>query len=141
MKKFIGTKQLMAAAMALGAYNEYRGWDMPEDEDPNTEGYLVEYTDGGKSNHKDHAGYISWSPKDVFEKSYHPSETPIDRMLIEAMEVIERLKALKALLAGSKPPFISDKQWQLLARQKEHMDAYHDVLNERIEDLATEQGV
>lgn len=138
MKNYIGTKQLLAASMALGAYNDYRGWDLPEDEDPNTEGYLVEYTDGGKPNHKDHAGYISWSPKDVFEKSYHSAETPLDRMLIEAMEVLERLKALKALLAGSKPPFISDKQWQLLKHQKEHMDAYHDVLNERIEDLAAE---
>ncbi|MEZ7502298.1 hypothetical protein QO189_07415 [Psychrobacter sp. Arc29] len=140
MKKYTGTKQLLAAAMALGAYNDYRGWDLPKDEDPNTEGYLVEYTDGGKPNHKDHQGYISWSPKDVFDKSYHPAETPLDRMLIEGMEILERLKALKALLAGSKPPFISEKQWQLLKRQKEHMDAYHDVLNERIEDLAQELG-
>lgn len=138
MKRYIGTKQLLAASMALGVYNSYRGWDLPKDENPNTEGYLVEYTDGGKPNHKDHEGYVSWSPKDVFEKSYHPAETPLDRMLIEAMEVLERLKTLKVLLAGSKPPFISEKQWQLLARQKEHMDAYHDVLNERIEDLAAE---
>lgn len=31
-------------------------------------GYLVEYLDGGPSNHPEHSGYISWCPKDVFER-------------------------------------------------------------------------
>lgn len=60
MKKFIGTKLLMAVAMTLGAYNEKRGWKMPENEDPTREGYFVEYEDG----------YQSWSPKEVFEEAY-----------------------------------------------------------------------
>lgn len=60
MKMFIGTKQLMAKPMDLGAYNTYRGWTIPEDEDPSKEGYLVQYPDG----------YESWSPKQIFEDSY-----------------------------------------------------------------------
>jgi hypothetical protein len=73
MFRFIGTKIILAEPMTLGDYNKYRGWDIPVNEDPSAEGYLVEYTDGGKPNHKDHDGYISWSPKDVFEKSYRLS--------------------------------------------------------------------
>ncbi|ARV77107.1 hypothetical protein SKUL_8 [Pseudomonas phage Skulduggery] len=72
MKTFIGTKLLYAAAMSLGAYNHLQGWTLPADQDPEAPGYLVEYTDGGKPNHKDYEGYISWSPKDVFEGTYRP---------------------------------------------------------------------
>lgn len=60
MKNYIGTKQLQAKPMNLGDYNKYRGWDIPKNEDPLKEGYLVKYTDG----------YESWSPKEVFEESY-----------------------------------------------------------------------
>ena len=72
MNKYIGTKVLAAVAMSLGAYSTHRGWDMPEGENPEAPGYLVEYQDGGKPNHPEHKGYISWSPADVFEKSYRP---------------------------------------------------------------------
>jgi hypothetical protein len=70
MKKFIGTKIVIPTAMTRSEYNNYRNWDLPEDEDGSDEGYLVEYTDGGVSNHPDHKGYISWSPKAVFDNSY-----------------------------------------------------------------------
>ncbi|WP_228155367.1 DUF2829 domain-containing protein [Acinetobacter sp. ACNIH2] len=59
--------------MTRGEYNDYRGWQIPENEDPTEQGYLVEYVDGGKPNDERHAGYISWSPKDVFEQSYKSS--------------------------------------------------------------------
>lgn len=70
MQKYIGTKTLQAKPMTLGEYNSYRGWDIPANEDPTAAGYFVEYDDGGKANHPHHAGYISWSPADVFEKAY-----------------------------------------------------------------------
>lgn len=60
MKKYIGTKILFAIPMTLGAYNDFKGWKIPANEDPNKEGYQVTYPDN----------YISWSPKDVFEESY-----------------------------------------------------------------------
>lgn len=71
MKRYIGTKIVDAKPMNRADYNEYRGWQLPGNEDGADAGYLVEYTDGGKSNHELHAGYISWSPKDVFERAYH----------------------------------------------------------------------
>lgn len=70
MKLHIGTKLIKSKKMNRIAYNEYRGWELPLDENPSDEGFLVEYLDGGPSNHYDHEGYISWSPQEVFEKSY-----------------------------------------------------------------------
>lgn len=75
MTQYYGTKQIIGTPMTRKAYNDYRGWTVPSDENPDDEGYLVEYTDGDRSNHPAHAGYISWSPKDVFEGSYQPSGT------------------------------------------------------------------
>lgn len=63
MKNYIGTKTLQACVMNLGDYNNYRGWTIPENEDPKREGYFVLYPDG----------YQSWSPKEVFEDSYRES--------------------------------------------------------------------
>jgi len=69
-KIYLGTKLVKMTPMNRLAYNVYRGWELPEDEDGADEGYLVEYLDGGKANHPDHKGYISWSPKDVAERAY-----------------------------------------------------------------------
>jgi len=70
MELYVGTKTLFAKKMNKEEYCNYRNWVVPENEDPKEEGYLVEYTDGGKPNHNLHKGYISWSPKEVFEKTY-----------------------------------------------------------------------
>ena len=67
---YVGTKSVLATTMTRGEYNEYRGWKIPENEDPNDQVYLVEYTDGGKPNDERHSGYISMSPKEVFDNSY-----------------------------------------------------------------------
>lgn len=60
MKKYIGTKMIEAREMNRGDYNKYRGWTIPENENPEDEGYLVKYSDG----------YESWSPKKQFEEAY-----------------------------------------------------------------------
>ena len=87
MKPFIGTKMILARPMGRGEYNTYRGWECPADENPEDEGFLVEYVDGGRANHPDHAGYISWSPKDVFERAYRPTS---------GLDFGDALRALKA---------------------------------------------
>ena len=70
MKNYVGTKKLKAIPMNKEEYCQYRQWEVPLNENPKEEGYLVEYLDGGKPNDERHLGYISWSPKDVFEKTY-----------------------------------------------------------------------
>ena len=74
MQQYIGVKYIKAKPMKLGEYNEYRGWQLPANEDPEKEGYLVEYpiTGDEKPNHPDHEGYVSWSPKAAFDTSYLP---------------------------------------------------------------------
>lgn len=73
--RYSGTKTLTAWPMTRGQYNSYRTWTPPEGEDQTTAGYLVEYADGGAANDSRHAGYISWSPADVFERSYKVVQT------------------------------------------------------------------
>lgn len=70
MKQYIGTKQVSATPMTKAEYNEYRNWDLSEDEDGTEEGYLVEYEDSNP-NHPNHKGYISWSPKKQFDDAYN----------------------------------------------------------------------
>ncbi len=74
MQQYYGTKSLNAKPMTRGEYNAFRGWEIPANENPDDAGYLVEYLDGGKPNHPDFTGYISWSPADVFEKAYQPTD-------------------------------------------------------------------
>jgi hypothetical protein len=72
MAAYIGTKLIDATPMTRLEYNNLRSWQLPADENGDDEGYLVEYVDGGQANHTDYKGYISWSPKDIFERSYRP---------------------------------------------------------------------
>lgn len=69
-KTYLGTKVISAVPMNRLDYNVFRGWELPKDENGEDEGYIVMYADGGKPNVPGFSGYISWSPQDVFEKSY-----------------------------------------------------------------------
>lgn len=88
---YVGTKVIAATPMTRLEYNKYRNWQLPADENGDDEGYLVEYQDGGKPNHPDHSGYISWSPKDVFDRSYQPTTGLDFGMALRAMEVGARV--------------------------------------------------
>ena len=86
MNRFIGVKEINAKPMTRQAYNDLRNWQLPADEDGSDEGYLVEYLDGGKANHPDFAGYISWSPKDVFHRAYRLTVSMNFGLAIEAIK-------------------------------------------------------
>lgn len=77
MKHYVGIKHIQAEPLNLGDYNKYRGWTIPENEDPKREGYLVKYPDG----------YVSWSPKEVFEEAYSEVEEK------DAEKVVKLLKS------------------------------------------------
>ena len=67
---YMGTKSVLATPMSRAEYYDYRGWEILENEDPDEQVYLVEYTDGGKANDERHSGYITMSPKEVFDNAY-----------------------------------------------------------------------
>lgn len=134
---YIGTKSVLATTMTRGEYNDYRDWQIPENEDPSEQGYLVEYTDGGKPNDERHTGYISWSPADVFECSYKKSpKNHIERMQSEKHELDIKLDALKVFLAKldtEDAPLLTDDQVNSLELQAEAMGQYSNILAARIE--------
>lgn len=104
-KTYVGTKVVHGTPMTLGAYNDFRGWIIPVNEDPNAEGYLVEYVDGGKPNIAGFYGYVSWSPRDVFEVAYSVGfeprkETFIDRMIKESQQLTEKVQKLEEFIGG-----------------------------------------
>lgn len=133
MNKYLGTKEVSAKPMTRGEYNDYRGWQIPENEDPNEQGYLIEYQDGGKSKDSRHAGYISWSPADVFNRAYAPIDTWLDRVKLEQERVQKDLSALdKTLDVERKPDSITDEQWSFMTRQQFHMRQYNQILKDRI---------
>jgi len=132
MQQYTGTKTLLARAMTRGEYNAYRGWQPPEGEGQTTEGYLVEYTDGGAANDSRHAGYISWSPADVFQKAYRPSGSHEDRVRNEHADRSAELAKLSAFIASPTFPGIPDENRALLIEQQGIMRAFVDVLARRI---------
>lgn len=82
MKTYIGTKIIDARPMTRGEYNIFRGWQIPENENPEDEGYLVKYPDG----------YISWSPKPVFEEAYRECDSMPFGLAVEAMKKGKKVK-------------------------------------------------
>lgn len=83
---YIGTKMINAEPMTRAAYNVFRGWELPADENGDDEGYLVEYLDGGKPNTTTHAGYVSWSPKEQFDKAYRKTSGMPFGLAVEAVK-------------------------------------------------------
>jgi len=87
MQQFIGVKLINATPMDRLTYNVYRGWKLPDDENGTDEGFLVEYVDGGEANTPDYKGYVSWSPKGVFEASYRATSGLTFGLAIDAMKL------------------------------------------------------
>ena len=76
MKDYIGVKVVAAEPMSRGEYNEYRGWKIPSDENPEDEGYHIRYSDG----------YESWCPKKQFNEAYRKCDNMTFGIAIEAMK-------------------------------------------------------
>ncbi len=141
---YIGTKVIHAKPMHRLYYNDLRGWEVPDDENPLDEGYIVEYTDGGQANVSGFDGYVSWSPKDVFEKSYkavvdnppgvaNPKvETYLDRLKVEYSELKERLTKLDAFLREPQFNTLSRQDQDLMLSQGIYMGEYLLILEARL---------
>ena len=148
MKKYTGVKEILATPMNLKDYNDYRGWELPADEDGSKEGFLVEYAQSKTStnvNHPAHTGYISWSPKDVFEESYISTDVLINKSVFEEYEpfqqrVIDELKDLETKIFNLsnfiKTEFFTDRldseEQQRLKQQLIVMQTYESILIQRI---------
>ena len=138
MNEYIGTKIVKAEPMNLGDYNNYRGWNIPEDEDPEREGYLVEQPNG----------YVSWTPKEIFEEYYVRTENNKlaitakgmnskdfkDRFKAQYKQIVIRAEGLSNMLDKMKNgtlEFTPKCSYEILNRQLEYMKDYKGVLEER----------
>jgi hypothetical protein len=87
MKQYIGVKVINAKPMTRAEYNVFRGWQLPADENGDDAGFLVEYTDGGRGNTDHYAGYVSWSPADVFDRAYRVTTGMTFGLSVEALKL------------------------------------------------------
>ena len=117
MKKFIGTKVIMAEPMTMTEAQKVLGREI-KPATAEEDGYLVEYKDG----------YKSWSPKSVFEEAYQVSETPLDRMLIEQSELEGRISKLHVFVHSDKFQGLDKVTQAMLVSQLQTMRDYYNAL-------------
>lgn len=138
MTHYVGTKQVIATPMNRLAYNEYRGWQLPDNENGADEGYLVEYTDGGAPNDPRHAGYISWSPKEQFDNAYlligdvsglAPHQ---QRVVAEKAQLDDKIDKLSAFFGSERYKGLDSAEQERLTVQIGAMREYEEILAERI---------
>jgi hypothetical protein len=128
-KTYVGMISAHAKPMSRGAYNIYRGWEIPADENPEDEGFLVHYPS---------TGHMNWQPKTVFEADFQEFDlrgegsvggpTWADRLAIEIEQLEERLEKLMAMIEGPLFGSLPDIQQQLLREQISYMTGYLSVL-------------
>lgn len=85
----VGTKFIRASELITKKeYCTLRGWDLPQNEDPNEIGRLVVYSleEGQKANVEGYDGYVSWSPEASFAVAYRESGRMNFGHALEAMK-------------------------------------------------------
>ena len=126
LKKYIGTKEVSATpAWQIDGTVYPKDGVVPRSMN-RKDGYKVVYEDG----------HESWSPKDVFEKAYKPSETVLDRLKIEQHELRERIEKLEDFIGlnfAEAAKKVGHYQAALLLIQRSYMVNYLDVLETRID--------
>lgn len=138
MEKYLGVK-LVEAELAKGYNNKLYTASSPDGVETQ-DGYKVVYEDG----------YVSWSPKDVFEKAYRKikefdfeylggkcSEEYQVRVCEEARELDYKINKLSSFIKNPAAPFvILNKDEQIrLKQQLMAMQYYLTILVERIENF------
>lgn len=115
-QSYIGTKQVLA-------------WEQEKDGQP---GYAVKYPDG----------YVSWSPKEVFEQAYLPMghvdhlKPHEQRVVGEHVQLKSNLDKLIAFINSDAFAKLPEEDQQLLSIQLWHMASHVAVLQVRMERFA-----
>ena len=128
MKKYIGTKQVEAEPMTMGeAYkrNLLQTGRVPNDSEKDNPGFYVRYQDG----------YESWSSTETFNKAYKLADTPLDRLIIEYQELMDKINKLEKFLSSEGFDSLNYKMRTLLDKQYQVMTEYSLILKERIENM------
>lgn len=73
MKRFNALKKVNAKPMTRQEYNDLRNWDLPTDENGADDGYITEDINGA-SNVDGYNGYVSWTPKAMFDEQFYEAD-------------------------------------------------------------------
>ena len=122
MKQYIGTKTIQACPMTSLKAEEMLERKLSDVEE---DGYLVKYEDG----------YLSWSPKEVFEKTYKIAETPEDRIAIEHSDLNEKQNRLIKFTQSEGFNNLPKSTQAMLLGQMDIMSSYIHVLAHRYGDM------
>ena len=125
-KAYRASYSVRAVPMTRVEYNDFRGWLVPHQENPQDKGFLVIREDQ-PSNVEGVNGYVSWLPEGVFNDTYQQTNTYVDRLIIEHDELEERLGKLKDFL-----PNADEATREVLSRQAVAMEGYLSILKERL---------
>lgn len=127
LKQYTGTKTVKARPMTMGEAYEcklLKEGVRPSECETDKAGYLVEYEDG----------YQSWSPKDVFDAAYKPSETFLERLDNECDEIGARYNKAKDFINSDRFDNLSPIAKLLLmaqsATQREYIYLLIDMIDE-----------
>lgn len=127
LKQYTGTKTVKARPMTMGEAYEcklLKEGVRPSECETDKAGYLVEYEDG----------YQSWSPKDVFDAAYKPSETFLERLDNECDEIGARYNKAKDFINSDRFDNLSPIAKLLLMAQSATQREYICLLIDKIDE-------
>lgn len=138
MNPYIRTQVVLARPMTRQAYNDYRGWQLPANENGADEGYLVECQDGSKPNMVSLKGSFFWYPKEQFDKLYTEllshRNLPLHQQSVvkEREDLDDKLDKLWAFFQTRPFADLLQAEKYHMEKQYEYMGLYSDMLQARI---------
>lgn len=130
-KSYVTQEAVWAHPMTRGAYNEYRGWTLPDDEDPEDDGFIIRRD-----------GHNTWMPAEVFESKFKQIDlfgegsiggpTWEDRLEEEIAQNKARVEKLLAFMDNPIFKAMEQSQRDLMKQQLDLMQALHGVLTARV---------
>jgi len=73
MSLAVVSKAVSSKPMTRSEYNEFRGWELPSDENGSDSGFLIQDLNSSETNVEGEIGYISWVPTNVFYEGFKTS--------------------------------------------------------------------
>ena len=124
MKRYTGTKTVMAEPMDEREAIAHCFARPNTDNHPYRNGFHIQYTN------PDGSLYDSWSPEDVFLQAYNISDTYVDRICLEALQLCKKIDLLSDFLKAESP--LSFIETHLLKTQLTIMKSYFNILQARL---------
>lgn len=138
MKHYIKVDKVMAKPMTVREFYEQTKQsqfrEMIENGEGDKEGYYTVDDDGSDT------GVPCWVPKDKFEESYQMAETPIDRMVIESKDLMDKINKLSDFINSERYQTLDSLTQAMLTVQLHLMYEYHRSIKSRAE-LMLKSGI